>query len=162
MITIGRSSITALASFLIALAGGPAPSASPIRLDADLSDRVLKIVQGDKVVKTYEIAVGRPGHPTPPGSYTTGQIEWNPSWTPPDADWAKNNKPQPPGAKANPLRAVKIYFKAPDYYIHGTNDPGSIGEAASHGCIRMTATDATDLASRIEQAGGKVPLVIHP
>ena len=159
--SIGRASLTALASLLISLAGTPAPAPSPIRLDADLGDRVLKIVQDNHVVKTYAIAVGRPGHPTPTGSFTTGQIEWNPSWTPPDADWAKNKKPQPPGAKANPLRAVKIYFKAPDYYIHGTNDPNSIGEAASHGCIRMTATDATDLASRIQQAGGKVPLVIH-
>ena len=59
------------------------------------------------------------------------------------------------------MQGVKIYFKAPYYYIHGTNAPGSIGEAASHGCIRMTAEDAVALAHRIERAGGGVPLVIE-
>jgi lipoprotein-anchoring transpeptidase ErfK/SrfK len=68
---------------------------------------------------------------------------------------------QPPGASANPMQGVKIYFQAPDYFIHGTNDPESIGEAASHGCIRMTADDAMDLARRIERAGGSVRLVIR-
>jgi lipoprotein-anchoring transpeptidase ErfK/SrfK len=58
------------------------------------------------------------------------------------------------------MQGVKIYFKAPYYFIHGTNDPGSIGEAASHGCIRMTAEDAMALAHRIEDAGGSVPLEI--
>ena len=58
------------------------------------------------------------------------------------------------------MQGVKIYFQAPYYFIHGTNDPGSIGEAASHGCIRMDPDDAVALAKRIESAGGGVPLVI--
>jgi lipoprotein-anchoring transpeptidase ErfK/SrfK len=58
------------------------------------------------------------------------------------------------------MQGVKIYFLAPDFYIHGTNDPDSIGEAASHGCIRMTVCDAIRLARRIERAGGSVPLLI--
>ena len=57
-------------------------------------------------------------------------------------DWARDLDYQPPGAPANPMQGVKIYFQAPYYFIHGTNDPESIGEAASHGCIRMTARDA--------------------
>jgi lipoprotein-anchoring transpeptidase ErfK/SrfK len=59
------------------------------------------------------------------------------------------------------MRGVKIFFRAPDYFIHGTNAPGSIGEAASHGCIRMTEADATNLARRIERAGGGIPLSIR-
>jgi L,D-transpeptidase ErfK/SrfK len=55
---------------------------------------------------------------------------------------------------------VKIYFKAPYYFIHGTNDPDSMGEAASHGCIRMVPDDAVALARRIQEAGGSVPLLI--
>jgi lipoprotein-anchoring transpeptidase ErfK/SrfK len=58
------------------------------------------------------------------------------------------------------MQGVKIYFRAPDYFIHGTNDPESIGEAASHGCVRMTARDAMRLARRIERAGGSVLLII--
>jgi L,D-transpeptidase ErfK/SrfK len=60
------------------------------------------------------------------------------------------------------MRAVKIYFQAPYYFIHGTNSPESIGEAASHGCIRMVPEDASALARRIERAGGHVPLIISP
>lgn len=59
------------------------------------------------------------------------------------------------------MQGVKIYFKAPDYYIHGTNNPGSIGSAASHGCLRMTEGDAKALARRIQKAGGSVPLLIR-
>jgi murein L,D-transpeptidase YcbB/YkuD len=53
------------------------------------------------------------------------------------------------------MQGVKIYFRAPYYFIHGTNDPGSIGEAASHGCIRMTPEEVTELAKMVMDNGGK-------
>lgn len=134
----------------------------PLRLVASLSARELKVIEDGDVVVTYGIAVGRPSHPTPTGSFRTGTIDWNPSWTPPPTDWARNKRYQPPGAPSNPMQGVKIYFKAPYYFIHGTNDPESIGEAASHGCIRMAPDDAISLAHRIERAGGHVPLEIRP
>ena len=133
---------------------------APMRLEVSLSERELRVIENGSTVATYGVAVGRPGHPTPTGSFRTGEIVWNPSWTPPPTDWAKDKTYQPPGAAANPMQAVKIYFQAPYYYIHGTNNPGSIGEAASHGCLRMVPDDARELARRIEQAGGNVPLTI--
>ena len=132
----------------------------PMRISVSLSARELRVIENGDVVKTYGVAVGRPSHPTPTGSYRTGDIDWNPSWTPPPTDWAKDKQYQPPGAASNPMQGVKIYFKAPYYFIHGTNNPGSIGEAASHGCIRMTAEDAVSLAHRIVDAGGSVPMTI--
>jgi lipoprotein-anchoring transpeptidase ErfK/SrfK len=135
---------------------------TPIKLVVSLSGRELRVVEGGSTVATYGVAVGRPSHPTPTGSFRTGEIEWNPSWTPPPTYWARNKKYQPPGADANPMQAVKIYFRAPYYFIHGTNDPESIGEAASHGCIRMVPGDARALARRIQRAGGNVPLIISP
>jgi len=131
-----------------------------LRLVVSLSARELKVIEDGDVVKTYGVAIGRPSHPTPTGTFRTGDIDWNPSWTPPPTDWARNKRYQPPGAAANPMQAVKIYFRAPYYFIHGTNDSDSIGEAASHGCLRMTPEDATSLAHRIERAGGGVPLII--
>ncbi|HJQ21733.1 MAG TPA: L,D-transpeptidase [Gemmatimonadaceae bacterium] len=139
---------------------GSTTDAPPLRLVVDLSSRQLQVIQNGHLARTYGVAVGRPGHPTPQGSFRTGNIDWNPAWVPPDVDWAKNKKPQPPGAPSNPIQGVKIYFKAPDYYIHGTNNPGSIGEAASHGCIRMTESDAKSLARLIQSSGGSVPLLI--
>jgi lipoprotein-anchoring transpeptidase ErfK/SrfK len=131
-----------------------------MRLAVSLSQRELKVISNGDVVATYGIAVGRPSHPTPTGSFETGDIVWNPSWTPPPTAWARDKEYQPPGAASNPMQGVKIYFQAPYYFIHGTNDPGSIGEAASHGCIRMAPEDAEALAHRIQRAGGSVPLEI--
>ena len=133
----------------------------PLRLVASLSDRTLKVIEDGEVVRTYGVAVGSRRYPTPTGSFRTGTIDWNPKWVPPPSDWARKLKPREPGDPRNPMRGVKIYFKAPYYYIHGTNDPESIGRAASHGCIRMTEEDAVSLAERIERVGGGVPLHIR-
>ena len=133
----------------------------PTRLEVSLSERELDVIVNDEVVRTYSIAVGTRKHPTPTGSFRTGKVVWNPSWRPPDVDWARNQTYQPPGAPANPMQGVKIYFQAPDYFIHGTNDAESIGEAASHGCIRMTVDDATRLARWVERQGGGVRLIIE-
>jgi len=133
----------------------------PTRLEVSLSERELDVILKGEVVRTYSIAVGMPEHPTPRGSFRTGKIDWNPSWKPPDAKWARNQRYQPAGAPANPMQGVKIYFQAPDYFIHGTNDPDSIGEAASHGCIRMDVDDATRLGRWIERQGGGVRLIIE-
>lgn len=141
--------------------GHPGASAqSGLRLEVSLSARELKVIEDGKVSETYGIAVGRPSHPTPTGSFRTGDIIWNPAWNPPPVDWAKDKEYQPPGSPMNPMQGVKIYFQAPYYFIHGTNDPGSIGEAASHGCIRMAPDDAEALAHTIEHAGGSVLLNI--
>jgi len=144
------------------LSTGPSRHDGPITLQVSLSARQLRVADGDSTVAMYEVAVGRPSNPTPTGTFETGDIVWNPSWTPPSSNWAANKHYQPPGAAANPMQGVKIYFQAPYYFIHGTNNPGSIGEAASHGCIRMVPGDAKELARRIEAAGGNVPLVISP
>ena len=136
-------------------------SDEPMSIEVDLGSRTLKVIENGDVANTYGIAIGRPSHPTPTGTFRTGVIDWNPAWTPPPTGWARGKEYQPPGAASNPMQAVKIYFQAPYYFIHGTNDPGSIGEAASHGCIRMTPGDASSLAHQIEEAGGHVPMVIH-
>jgi lipoprotein-anchoring transpeptidase ErfK/SrfK len=156
--------ILALAPFAVSISCSEADADTadpPVRLAADLSDRTLSVVEQGEVTRTYRIAVGLPRYPTPTGSFQTGRIEWNPKWTPPPSEWARNAKPQPPGSPNNPMQGVKIYFKAPYYFIHGTNDPESIGYAASHGCIRMTADDAMSLAQLIESTGGSVPLIIR-
>lgn len=134
---------------------------SGIRLSVDVSQRRLTVFEGERVIRRYGVAVGRPSNPTPRGYFRTGQVVWNPSWTPPPSRWARGKRYQPPNSPNNPMQGVKIYFKAPWYYIHGTNSPGSIGEAASRGCIRMIPDDAVALARIISRAGGGVPLVIH-
>jgi hypothetical protein len=127
---------------------------APLTLEADLSQRVLYVHRDGDVVAKYGIAVGSSEYPTPPGEYAVRTIIWNPAWVPPDREWARGKKPREPGDPKNPMQGVKIYFKAPMYYIHGTNNPGSIGDAASHGCIRMTREDAEELALMLQESTG--------
>ena len=134
----------------------PAVLDAPISLYANLRARILTVKQGDNVIRTYAIAIGQPKYPTPPGSYTIRKIVWNPSWTPPPgAVWAKGKTAKGPGDPGNPMKVVKIFFKEPAYYIHGTNDIESLGSAESHGCLRMDPGEVTDLAKMIMEHGGQ-------
>ena len=126
-----------------------------VRLSASISGRKLVIQDGDSIVATYAVAVGRDSKPTPTGSFLIHRIVWNPAWTPPNEKWAKGEKPQPPGAAANPMKLVKIFFKEPDYYIHGTGQVESLGEAQSHGCLRMDPDDAYRVARYVMEHGGQ-------
>lgn len=141
------------ASAVRAIAG---PGRDPeISLIADLSERKLVIREGGDDAETFPISIGRGSKPTPQGSYQIRKIVWNPAWIPPDEQWAKDKSPQPPGAKDNPMKLVKIFFKEPDYYIHGTGDVESLGEAASHGCLRMHPDDAYRVARYLMENGGQ-------
>ncbi len=134
---------------------------APMRLKVDLSERRLYVIEGGDVVRSYPVAIGTRKHPTPTGSYRTGRIDWNPRWVPPPREWARKLRPRAPGDPRNPMQGVKIYFREPYYFIHGTNDPGSIGSAASHGCLRMRTGDAKNLARRISRQGSAAMTIVH-
>ena len=119
----------------------------------DLSDRTLFVMSGDDVVRTFPVAVGTSDYPTPNGAFSIRRIIWNPSWRPPPSAWARDDRPQPPGAISNPMGRVKIFFREPDYYSHGTNAESSIGTAASHGCLRMRNEDVIEVARMMVEHG---------
>ena len=134
----------------------PAVAEAPLILRADLSARMLTVQRGDSTLKTYSVAVGQERYPTPVGTYTIRKIIWNPSWRPPPgSDWAKGKTAKGPGDPGNPMKVVKIFFREPDYYIHGTGDVESLGSAASHGCLRMDPDEVADLAKLIMEHGGQ-------
>ncbi|HWK90453.1 MAG TPA: L,D-transpeptidase [Longimicrobium sp.] len=142
-------------ALLLALAGAAAPAAaqapaaSGLRLDLNIPANRLRVLDGDSVLRTYQVSVGQPGHDTPDGEFTIQRAEWNPSWRPPDREWAKDDQFTPPGPN-NPMGRVKLFF-APYYYIHGTPDTTSIGAPASHGCVRMRNRDVIALARLLHQ-----------
>lgn len=100
-------------------------------------------------------SVGAPDFPTPVGDFLVTDITWNPSWTPPDSEWAEGREPEPPGPD-NPMGSVKMRF-APLLFVHGTPDTASIGTAASHGCVRLRDRDAVRLAEWLLAAGAPPP-----
>jgi lipoprotein-anchoring transpeptidase ErfK/SrfK len=104
-----------------------------------------------KLAKTYGIAVGRVGLETPAGLYHVQNKAVNPAWTMPNSSWVApgdRGKVVPGGTPENPLKArwLGIYAGAG---IHGTDDAGSIGSAASHGCIRMRIPDVEELYDQV-------------
>lgn len=128
-----------------------------LRIDINIPENVLRVIEGDEVVRTYRISVGKPGHDTPDGDFTIGRAEWNPSWRPPPGrEWTRGREYTPPGPN-NPMGRVKLFF-APLYYIHGTPDASEIGQPASHGCVRMANADVIALARLLhERAQPTVP-----
>jgi hypothetical protein len=126
-----------------------------LTLDADLSAKKLTVRRDGEVLKQYDIAVGKDGHPTPRGEFMVRKIVWNPSWVPPDSKWAEGKTAKGPGHPGNPMKLVKIFFKEPDYYIHGTGDLESLGSAASHGCLRMDPDEAGEVALMIMENAGQ-------
>ncbi len=110
----------------------------------NVPERKLYLLDKNKIVKEFPIAVGQAKYPTPIQEYTIEQVVWNPWWIPPPSDWAKDAQKTPPGP-GNPLGPVKMIMQEA-IMIHGTNKPGSIGSPASHGCIRMHKNDAEELA----------------
>src|SRR5688500_18911457 len=128
----------------------PAVVEAPLVLKAIVSARMLVVQRGDSTLRTFAVAVGKDGYPTPVGDFRIKKIIWNPSWRPPaGADWARGKTAKGPGEPGNPMKVVKIFFREPDYYIHGTDDVESLGTAASHGCLRMDPTEVAALAKII-------------
>ena len=154
--------IAAVAAGLVAISGmapsqtaGGKSKAPAIRIVADLSDKILYVYEADTVAKMYDISDGKDPYPTPRGSFTIRRLNWNPSWRPPDSKWARKKTPKGPGDPGNPMKVVKIFFKEPDYYIHGTADIGSLGASESHGCLRMAPDDVTELGRWVLEHGGE-------
>lgn len=121
----------------------------PLRLDLNIPELVLRVYEGDRVIRTYPVSVGLPGYDTPDGTFAVERAEWNPWWRPPAREWAKNDKVTPPGPN-NPMGRVKLFF-APYYYIHGTPHVKDLGSPASHGCVRMKNSDVIALARLLHE-----------
>ncbi len=111
----------------------------PVVVTVDRPAFTLRLFKRLKFVKSYKIAVGQAGLETPAGIYHVQNKTVNPSWHVPDSAWAGELAGQviPPGPE-NPIKArwMGIFDGAG---IHGTSDVGSLGTAASHGCIRMAS-----------------------
>ena len=111
----------------------------------DRAGKRLRFFRHLKLAKIYLIAVGRIGLETPAGLYHIDDKEIDPSWHVPNSAWAGSlaGRVIPPGPD-DPLKARWMGFYD-GAGIHGTADIGSLGTAASHGCIRMSIPDVEEL-----------------
>ncbi len=140
--------------FLLTLFATKTAVPGEVTLAASTKKNVMELRVGGKTIRRYDVSVGKKKFPTPHGTFHINHIVWNPAWVPPDEKWAKGKKPAAPGSDKNPMKVVKIFFKEPDFYIHGTGDEDQLGDAASHGCIRMSQRDAFNLGRYLMDHGG--------
>ena len=127
------------------------PQYKPGQIIVSFSDRRLYWITKPGEAMTYPVAI------------PTGEARWqgvtsvtskrvNPPWTPTPEMVAKNPRlPRwvPGGHPMNPLGIRAMYLGTSAYRIHGTDAPWTIGQAVSHGCIRMTNEDVLDLYPRV-------------
>jgi len=112
-------------------------------------ERRLYFVLGDGTAVRYGVGVGRPGFEWGGVKTITMKREW-PDWRPP-AQMLRRRPDLPrymKGGEENPLGARAMYLGGTLYRIHGSNEPETIGQAVSSGCIRMMNEDVMDLYER--------------
>jgi len=115
-----------------------------------LEDRKLALVEDGQVKKVYTVAVGKPSTPSPVGTFAIQRRVKNPVYQ-------HEGKVVQPGA-GNPVGTRWMGLSVKGYGIHGTNEPKSIGKAASHGCIRMARKDLEEMYEMVH-VGDTVELI---
>ena len=129
---------------------------APGTIVVSTSERRLYYVLGNGQAVRYGVGVGRPGFTWSGTKTVVAKREW-PDWTPP-AQMLKRRPDLPrhmKGGLDNPLGARAMYIGGSLYRIHGSNEPESIGQAVSSGCIRMLNDDVVDLYGRV-RVGSRV------
>lgn len=131
---------------------GTAPAPVPHKrvIVVSLEDRKLALVEDGEVKKVYTVAVGKPSTPSPVGTFTIERRAMNPTYS-------HNGRIVLPGP-GNPVGTRWMGLSIRGYGIHGTNEPNSIGKAASHGCIRMGRADLEEFYAMVA-VGDTVELV---
>ncbi|MDX8344278.1 L,D-transpeptidase family protein [Rossellomorea sp. YZS02] len=122
----------------ITIPGIPDTTGNPYRIEVSVNSRSLRLFKDGVEIKQYPIAVGRVLFETPIGDFII-----------------INKAPNPGG----PFGTMWMSLSKESYGIHGTNNPSSIGNAVSKGCIRMYNKDVEEL-SKIVPVG--TPVSINP
>ena len=125
--------------------------AQPVAITVSRSERRARLFSRGKLIKTYTVAVGSPEYPTPTGQFVVQTMQKNPTWSVPKSEWAGSLAGEviPGGDPRNPLVARWVGFNG-SVGFHGTASAGSLGSAASHGCVRMAPPDVIDLFDRVK------------
>ena len=130
---------TSAAPAAIDHSASPAPKRQII---ISIADRQLAVIDHGQVLKTYPIAVGARGTPSPDGDFVIINHAKDPTYRHGDKEIA-------PG-KDNPLGTRWMGLSLKGYGIHGTNVQSSVGKAISHGCFRMRKQDVEELYTLVQ------------
>lgn len=127
-----------------------------VKIVIRLQSRRLEFYEGKTLVKSYDIAVGQADWETPVGHFAVLDMRRNPLWKHPITGEAVSTGPD------NPLGTRWIGFAYDDGYhigIHGTNQEELVGQAVSHGCVRMRESD---IQAVFEEIAIGTPITVSP
>jgi lipoprotein-anchoring transpeptidase ErfK/SrfK len=138
----------------------PSVTRPPLEKTGGMSIRVSRkkgtveaVAENGAVVARYPATTGSVHDPLPLGTWKINGVAWNPPYNyNPDLFWdaeASEKKVKLPPGPNSPVGVVWIDLSKPHYGIHGTPVPSAIGKTTSHGCIRLTNWDATELAKMV-------------
>ncbi len=118
----------------------------------DQSDHRLTLFLQRASVDSWVVATGTGEYPTPLGRYTITEKRYMPTWINPSPDdWGKNLPEEIPPGPANPLGVRALNWSAPGAIrFHGTQAVDSLGRDASHGCVRMSNADVSELYDLVD------------
>jgi len=126
-------------------------------VNVDTKTNILQVHAGEKLIAAYPVTVGSVRTASPIGEWKVRRITKMPTFRY-DKEMLQHGQRSgnfhllPPGPR-NPVGVMWIALNKKGIGIHGTNDPGSIGHAASHGCIRLANWDVVRLATKIKPGG---------
>lgn len=134
---------------------GSGQSGKVARIVADKARKqVFAYGQDGQLIAAYPASIGSNDTPSPSGTVTVQRVAFNPGYTyNPKINFQQGGNDKvlniPPGPNG-PVGTVWIALSKPTYGIHGTPDPSKIGRTQSHGCVRLTNWDATELAKMVQ------------
>jgi len=155
-----------VATFLACFLGLPAQAEvsegpAKTRVVINIPAAKLRVFEGERLVQTYPVGVGQPKFPTPTGRFRVIRKVLEPGWENP---YLKPGQVQIQSGQGNPLGTRWIGFNpgpAGEYGIHGTDNPTSVGQFRSHGCVRMHNKHVVDLFERV-RLGTPVQVIYEP
>lgn len=134
---------------------GPPKTGTVTRILADKARKqVFAYGENGELIAAYPASIGSADTPSPSGTVNVQRIAFNPGYTyNPKINFQQGNNTKvlniPPGPNG-PVGTVWIALSKPTYGIHGTPEPSKIGKTQSHGCIRLTNWDATELGKMVK------------
>ncbi len=146
-----RSNASPIPRQTVRFEGNHAPGTIIVRT----AERRLYYTLGNGKAIKYAVGVGRQGFTWAGSNRISRKAEW-PGWTPPAQMRARERAKGrilpafQKGGPDNPLGARAMYIGSTLYRIHGTNQPSTIGQAMSSGCIRMANDDVIHLFNQVK------------
>jgi lipoprotein-anchoring transpeptidase ErfK/SrfK len=131
----------------------PRPEFAQRIIKVDIKDRMLDLVDANRVIASFPITPGSKSLPAPIGTWKVVKVTTWPIFRWDEAMLEHGRRSGhfytiPPGPR-NPVGIVWIGLNKKGIGIHGTDSPDTIGRSASHGCIRLANWDAARLVYQV-------------